>query len=400
MRLTGVLLLIAALCAACGADRPPDGAGLAVSRDTLDGVERITTAGEVETWTLHERLRLGSAGGSDEPESDEFAFVSSVALGPDGRVYVADLRRSRISVFDTLGVLQRVMGREGQGPGEFVDLFSIAWLDDRLLALDVGNARVGVFSSEGAWVDQRPASGSLTASPATTRLYPVGPAEVYQWGYETRDGIAEPVWWPHGPAGRGAAVSRPAPTADASFPDKVVCTMGRGFSWFDHPFAEQALVHPTRGGGTLVASTDTYRIVELDAAGDTLRVLVRDVPRPALSDEEWQPVRDRFAAWLEDKDPSRCRPEDLPRPIHKPAIRSLLVDTTGRTWVERSLPVGTVWEVFDADGVLVGAVPGLEHDRQWTVPWLSRTTAVWVSRDALDVPYVHVARIEAPGGPG
>lgn len=388
-----------AICLGCGSEvQPTDGSGIMVSLDTIDGVERMAISGEAERWSLVEILRLGRIGGGNTVSPDEFAFVSSVGLGPDGLVYVADLRRHHISVFDTLGSIRRVIGREGQGPGEFQGLFSIAWAGDRLLALDIGNARLGVLSREDEWIEQRPASGSLTASPVTFRLYAVGPSEVYQWGYETRDGIPEPVWWPHGPSGRAAAIDRVTPIVESPLPDKVVCTLGRGFSWFDHPFAVRALTHPARGGGTFVARTDLYEITLLDPEGDTLRVITRDVPAAPLLDSAWGPVSARFSAWLEDKKLSDCQPKELARPDNQPVLASLMVDVTGRLWVERNLVSGTLWEIFDQTGQLIGSLPGFNHDHQWSVPWLSETTAIWVAKDDLDVPFVHVGRIRAPSG--
>lgn len=389
------MTLLLVLCVGCGSEpQPSERPGVETEIVVADGIERLVIRGEAERWTLVESLRLGHIGGNPVESPDEFSFVSSVGLGPDGLLYVADLHRHRISVFDTLGNLRRVIGRQGQGPGEFEGLFSIAWVGDHLLTLDIGNARLEVLSPDDERLEQRPASGSLTASPVTFRLYAVGPSEVYQWGYETRDSILEPVWWPHGPSGRGPAIDRATPLVESDLPDKVVCTMGRGFSWFDHPFAVRALTHPGPGGHTFVARTDSYEITVLGPDGDTVRVITRIVPDPPLLDSQWDPLAARFAVWLEDKEPANCQPPELERPESQPILASLLVDAIGRLWVERNLATGTLWEVFDQTGHLIGAVPGFHHDRQRSVPWFSETMAVWVTTDSLDVPYVHLGRIQ------
>jgi hypothetical protein len=311
-------------------------------------------------------------------------------------VYVADLGNDRIAVFDTLGVRRDVIGREGRGPGEFQSLYSIAWIGDHLATLDLGNGRLDLRSASGVWQVPRPAPGRLVASPVTYRLYQVGPDELYQWAYRLVDDLLEPTWRGHD---RDSAVAEWPRLIDdplAPFPDKVVCTMGRGFSWFDHPYVPRALAHPARGNRSIAAITSAYRLAVVTADYDTLRIIERDVEPPRLTDTEWTRLAGRFDEWLDDKDVSACQPKSLERPLHKPFIESLMVGIDGRIWVERNLDEGTVWEVFDDRGRLIGSIDGFEHDRQRTVPWLGEHHIAWVSRGPLDVPRVHVARFDRP----
>jgi hypothetical protein len=308
-------------------------------------------------------------------------------------VYVADLRNHRIAVFDTLGNPRKVIGREGSGPGEFRSLYSIAFIGTSLATLDLGNGRFAMQSATGEWLVPQTAPGRLVASPVTYRLYQVGPAEIYQWAYRLDDDLLEPTWLrqsEHGPATEWA---RKSEDPVAPFPDKVVCTRGRGFSWFDHPFVPRSLAHPARDNRSIVAITSRYEIGIMDTAYDTLRIIRRDVEPPRLGDEEWADITERFDDWLADKDVSACRPRSLERPATKPFIESLMVGVDGRIWVERNLETGTLWEVFDPDGRLVGSVDGFDHDRQRTVPWLGEDRIAWVSRGPDDIPRVHLARI-------
>jgi hypothetical protein len=367
--------------------------------DTVGGVERITSSGEAPRWTVTPLLELGSDAGVGAPADDEFAWVSAVSIGPDGRVYVADLGNDRIVVFDTLGVRRDVIGRDGRGPGEFQALYSIAWIGDHLATLDLGNGRLDVRSASGAWQVPRPAPGRLVASPVTYRLYQVGPEEVYQWAYRMVDDLLEPTWRRHSRDSAVAEWPRQIDDPLATFPDKVVCTRGRGFSWFDHPYVPRALAHPARDDRSIAALTSAYRIAVVSATHDTLRIIERTVEPPHLTDAEWSRTTDRFNEWLSDKDVAACQPKSLERPPHKPFIESLMVGVDGRIWVERNLAEGTVWEVFDERGQLIGSVGGFEHDRQRTVPWLGEDRIAWVSRGPMDVPHVHVARLSRSARP-
>ena len=375
---------------ACGrSDAPQPRERLSVTADTTGGVERLVIRGEARQWRLDQGFTLGSLATAGAPADDEFAWVSSVSVGPDDNLYVADIYRDQVLVFDPSGAFLAEFGREGEGPGEFGSLYSTAWVADTLLALDVGNARLGRRSPDGNWLTPESAPGRLAASPVTFRLYQVGPAEVYQWAYTPDEDVLAPSWKGHGTAG-GREWGRTMPPTTSAIPDKVVCTRGRGVSWFDHPFATRALAHPGPGGTAFHVTTDRYQVVQTDDAGDTLRVIERAIDPVPLVDTVWDDVAAAFATWLTDKDRTQCEPHDLERPATKPPVEGLMVDVVGRLWVERNLVEGTLWEVFQ-DGALIGSVPGFNHDRQRTVPWLGKERIAWVTRDALDVPYVHAA---------
>lgn len=388
------MLMATAGCEGVSGDAGEPTGELTISIDTIAGIEQVRSTGSPPAWTLDTILALGALGTpSGEPADDEFASVSSVTLGPEGNLYVADHGNNEIRVFDRAGVLTRTIGRQGEGPGEFSSIFSIQWMGETLMAMDRANARIGLISRAGEWLGSRPAVGRLVASPVTFRLYRVGAREVYQWAYRTRDGSGEATWRRHGPAGiRDEWPREPLPVT-SSFPDKVVCTLDRGFSWFDHPYATRSLQHPAPGSRVYLATTNAYRIVLVDARGDTIRIIERSVEPPVLGDDEWAATATMFEEWIEDKDRSRCQPADLMRPDRKPILESLMVDIHGRLWVERNLEHGTRWEVFDRGGRLMASVGGFAHDRQRTVPWLSDDYVAWVSRGQSDIPRVHLARI-------
>jgi DNA-binding beta-propeller fold protein YncE len=82
-----------------------------------------------------------------------------VAVSPDGKeVFVVDAggidsQRHRVVVYDTQGVKRRVIGRRGEGRGEFNLPNQVALAPDgTLYVLDAGNFRIQAFSAEGKFL--------------------------------------------------------------------------------------------------------------------------------------------------------------------------------------------------------------------------------------------------------
>ncbi len=85
------------------------------------------------TGDLIERLRL--------PED----ILRPAAVGYDpkaGDLYVVDVLAHNVKVLSRRGVLRRIMGRRGEGPGEFNFPSGIAVEDDMIWLVDTGNHRV------------------------------------------------------------------------------------------------------------------------------------------------------------------------------------------------------------------------------------------------------------------
>ncbi len=124
--------LTAVLAAACARDDAP-AADFIIDHDSIIPV---TNPGPAPPARLDLVVSIGPKTLTDTDSPDEFGRVSSVALGPNQEVFVADRLNREISVFGLDGVHHRTFGRMGEGPGEFQSLNSLAWAGDRLLSFD------------------------------------------------------------------------------------------------------------------------------------------------------------------------------------------------------------------------------------------------------------------------
>ncbi len=349
--LAAPMLAALALLAGC-ADRAPGPEGeLRVEVDTTGTVPNVHSSGQAPGWTLEPVLRLGRVEGGPE----EFGAIRSLLADEDRNLYVADNLAQEIRVFAPDGTHLRTIGRRGQGPGEFGELYSLAWLGEELIALDPGNARLAILSRQGAWIRSMQGLG-ITGPASLIRLHPLGSEGFYSPGFDPERGGL--LFARLTSAGVGDTIPAPRPPQGAE-PSGVLCHRPDG--------GIQSIVLPEAPGivygfppaGRLVAvsMTDAYRIGFQDPSGDTLRTVTRELPRAAYPDSLWEVGMRPYRQMREDFPGAQCEPSAPERPRYRAALRHLVFDEAGRLWVEAAVEGGFAWEVFDAEGRLLGAAP-------------------------------------------
>jgi eukaryotic-like serine/threonine-protein kinase len=82
----------------------------------------------------------------------EFLYPASIAVGPDGSVYVLDSETHKVQRFDADGNFIRAFGGRGVGQGTFTDPRTVAvGPDGKVYVLDYGNRQVQRLSADGAY---------------------------------------------------------------------------------------------------------------------------------------------------------------------------------------------------------------------------------------------------------
>lgn len=82
----------------------------------------------------------------EEPDSAPIGVLEDLEVLPDGKFLVVDRMNSQIRVHRSDGSLERIVGRSGEGPGEFTDVIDAAVSETgEIYTADFGLARVSRF---------------------------------------------------------------------------------------------------------------------------------------------------------------------------------------------------------------------------------------------------------------
>jgi len=93
----------------------------------------------------------------------QFFNAFDASIDKDGDIYVMDSGNNRIQVFDPAGNYLKTIGREGKGPGEFQQLYSIDINDDgHLYIYDRGKRSMECFDREGKFIKSTRLQGNYS----------------------------------------------------------------------------------------------------------------------------------------------------------------------------------------------------------------------------------------------
>lgn len=355
-------------------------------------VESIEPAwAESERWRLSEAptLQIGAETGS---EGEELFAVEDVDRLSDGRLVVTNQGTHELRVYSTEGEFLDVVGREGQGPGEFM-YPSRTWVGVGDSLFVRAFQRLAVFDGAGTFVRAVTLAGW---SPEDrfhdgTFLFVVIPPGVDRF----EPGHFHPI---------NALVKS---AADGSAADTLVRVPGSelyrfessagGMASFRAPFGSNR-VAATYGDSVVTAGGTAFEVWLLDERGALKRIMRRRTEPTRVTEADIAALEERLleAAPPHTHADRRRLFAEWTYPEFKAALDKLLVDSEGNVWV-RAFSVDPTtageWSVFDPTGRWLGEVetpPGLEIEEIGD----DYLVGVWV--DDLDVEYVRLYSLEKP----
>jgi len=365
-------LLAAALSAACSADTGQPNA----AADTA--MPRPWATGAVGTATL-------------EATSGDDVFLSYVwhlATDSRGNVFVVDGGEAAIIALNPDLTHNRLIGREGEGPGEFGRSVQVQILPgDSILVWDSQLQRITVFppeSDEPAYVQPLGTQdrGFNVWKLTGTAGYVARSSTAYMADGSdegsTRTTVLRHVHEAGGRVADETLFEYPA--------SEALVQRGEGFvSMAGHPFGRESFLGILGGNRIAHASSDTLKVRILHLGGRVETALSHETSPIPVSRRELEEaadgLNDAFAQLLRDG-----------APYVWPGLTGLVVDDRDRIWVgirkaDRST---TEWAAFEADGTHQVSVDLPVEVDLYAV---RGDRMVGVARDELDVPRVTVYRL-------
>ena len=369
---TDLLTLSAALViGACGgpaADVAPadsvDSAGVPI-------VENSVPSGDGELqWQLsgHPRLSIGEA---DGPAEVTLSRVAGALRLKDGRIVVADGGSRSLRFYDATGAHLATVGREGGGPGEFLELAAIGrFAEDSLAGWDPKSHRLSIFGTQGEFVREitLPALGigSRFVGALGDGSFVLTPGvDPFRKMSERRSGEYRDTatFLRFAPDGSLLDTLGPFPGAEMFVSQSGVVTLhdrvrfGRDF--------RLAVGRIRLYGG----DTDAFTIRVLTRSGTTERLVRRSHTPVAVLDRHLSAARaadETDGEFADVPPPMRAALEtaaaerrEIPARRTFPAFAALLEDSGERLWASahpRPGEPGVRWSVFDAAGRWKGDV--------------------------------------------
>ena len=333
-----------------------------------------------------------------------FGTVADVAPGLSAdTVYVLDGMSASVSAFAADGRHLFAFGGRGGGPGEFRGLESLHLLPgDTVAAYDYMAGRLSFFAPGGAFVrgvTVEPVDGKLPPRPlgffgdGRMLVTPLYNPNFVNSPKPTRDTVTLAVY--------SAAGTQTTSLGRVPGQESVTITGGEGanrVAMRDVPPFALATSFSVTGTRLLVADPARYELVERRPDGSVVRLIRRDIEREPVTQGDRDGYIERRR---QDRNDPRFRQmeerlmKSLTFPEHKPFFTAVAMDPAGNAWVRRNddPDAETPWDVFDAEGRLLGTV---------TTPAGLRVTQIGADfivgtwSDELEVPHVRVYRLEKP----
>lgn len=328
-----------------------------------------------------------------------FASATDATILRDGRIVVVDMASDELRVFDALGSHLATWGGQGEGPGEFIDLYHVdRWPGDSVAAGDYRRESITVFDSDGKFgrivrLESDPSPWDLRAFFALG-LYMV-----------TGEGSVLVSRQPHGSDEvdiailDGDGIRRGSLGRHPGWPSLVQ----RGMVLYQPIFSRSLAVEPW-AELVVIAPTDRSEIRAFTHTG-TLARIVR------LGQEPRAPERAHIDAYIEAQ-VSRVSSEDadhrarlrrdynsVPVAERLPVFTSVISDALDHLWVEEyEVPGeerdGVLWTVVDPGGRVLGFV---ETPEGLEVYEIGDDFILGRVKDELGVEYIQVWPLERSG---
>lgn len=357
-------------------------------------------------WTITRDLRIGSV----DDDKQALTSIGGVTVSRDGKIYVAQPQDQQFRIYSATGELLGVVGRKGGGPAEFEGLSSLSFHADTVVAFDLRQGRLSLFTPDGELLRTltiRVRVDAPYSRAAVSHLLPdgTGLATASAISASVADGTVRLM--PLMRVDRTGVVLDTVLWHDASR-SQLAIPLPNGAIYGQQPFSDEPIYAQTESGFVLIERTfatapreATFRVFWIGFGGDTIRSRTyRYTPRPVPSAHVDSIIesRMRFLQHIAMGAPEleKTVRSAMPIPRFFAPVLSVHAAPSGEIWLERGVVrLGTLrYTVLSRTGDILADVD---------VPPRTRIVALHgdhlytAERDDLDVPYVVRYRVNRGG---
>jgi len=285
---------------------------------TEDGVKVVKNPAEPLygefVFDMKEELRLG---GDPAREASYFPKGARLSVDGAGNLYVTDWGNRRVQMFDKSGAFVRTIGRQGQGPGEYMSAGYVHIEADGNIWVEGGPQWV-VFSKDGLFLKNVVVTKFM-------RQKMLGPGGSFI-------GTTQPSAAQGDPKHELIRVESDGKTfrTIAEFRGEL-SQAKRAISY--HSYSNSIAFAPVGPDAFVYGFTDEYKLYVADFEGRTTLVIIKDEKPQSISGSEKDETR-KNGVWAVTG--SNNPEEGIFFPDHRPYFGRLMADDVGRIYVLRS----------------------------------------------------------------
>lgn len=352
-----------------------------------------------QQWTVEPVVQIG------DEQGITFGDIGGMAVTPSGGLFVLDRLESRIHHFSDEGRLIRSFGHRGAGPGELsTGARHLVLTGGNVVVFDMSNQRLSTFDTAGSYIASRPMTMMQGMPAAATSA---GDRVVY---------LARPL--PGEMAARLGGLAKhtifsldPLNIASADtllqydMQSQSEVALGATMSMTVDLGEPRLLLTGDGTGRVLFATTDSFDIRVMNAAGSTTGRVSQPAPRHRYSRDELADIRAESERGVQSAFAAGAAGgrggADVPKPDinfvmpeFAPAIVSILAgDRFVLVLKARTESQPTGWDVVSYDSKLLGSV---RLPQRFNPQVLRGELLYGIARDEYDVETIAVYRIRPP----
>lgn len=293
------------------------------------------------------------------PKDVLFAGPGALDCDPAGNVYVMDFSDNNIKKFDATGKFLKLIGRKGQGPGEFSMPIDVVVAKDRLIVWDMGNDRLCALTMSGALIKAENAS-AFSGRPVKVEALPTGEIVL-----ET-----EKIYFnePDRPQDRFLEILTPdLKTKNKIFSQPVLrnkyMRIGGMLTNLPQPFCPDIYWDVSPSGNIVVGYSGKYEISVFNKEGAKVSTFSRSYDPVKVTAEDEKNFFDGMS-YSTGTGVQRGAPDHIVKnttfPKFKPAFNALIVDSEGNTLVhiyrKNKDDMYRYFDAFDSQGKFIATV--------------------------------------------